>query len=110
MSNFATYFKVVRIVPTIVHTHNHGTVDLRSMDLEKAKKLYEDKFPYLELTEAGKKDLYPEPPAPTATELKADIKTATTRAKVLDLMKVGEEFTSVQTAGNKKLSQLDTNE
>lgn len=54
------FFKVVKIVPGRVKTRRYGTLDFSDPDLpvETLKKLYEEDFIYLEITEKGKEELY----------------------------------------------------
>jgi hypothetical protein len=61
------YFKVIKIVPGRVIIPGHGTVDFSREDLplELIKELYENDFPYLEITDQGKEIVYNiKPPAP----------------------------------------------
>ena len=112
MSDFEKYFRVIKIVPTIVHNPKFGQIDLRDLSVEQAKELYEDDFPYLELTEEGKKNLFPPPPPPppvTAKDIVQQIKTSKYRSAVLKLKADNPQFTSVQTAADKRLAQLDNN-
>ncbi len=61
------YFKVVRVVPGRVITHRFGPIDLSSnnLSIDMLKQLYEDDFPYLEITPLGLQQFYgivpPEP-------------------------------------------------
>lgn len=60
------YFKVVKIRRGRVITPRHGEIDFSRDDVpvETCKELFEDDFPYLEITEEGKRVLYGvEPPA-----------------------------------------------
>jgi len=54
------YFKLIRIKPGRVITFLCGEVDFRkdNLSLEVLKKLWESDFPYLQITEFGKKELY----------------------------------------------------
>jgi len=54
------YFKLIKICPGVVIVPPHGSIDFRQEDipLELCKKLFENGFPYLELTELGKTELY----------------------------------------------------
>jgi len=54
------YFKMIKLVPGRVVISGHGTVDFSRDDIPVAliKKLYENDFPYLELTPRGKEKLY----------------------------------------------------
>ena len=54
------YFKLIRLKPGKVITFLCGEVDFRKDNLSLAvlKKLYESDFPYLQITELGKKELY----------------------------------------------------
>jgi len=55
-----TYFRLVKLKPGKVVTALLGEIDFSSdsVPLEKIKQLYENNFPYLEITEEGKKYLY----------------------------------------------------
>lgn len=112
MTNFEKYFRVVKVVPTIVHNPKHGKIDLRALTVDLAKKLIEDDFPYLELTPEGKAKLYPPPPPPppaTAKEIIDEIKKSDQRVEVLKLISENSQFASVKAAGEKRLKQLDNN-
>ena len=113
MSTFEKYFRVEGIIPTIVHNHKLGQVDLRDLTVEKAKVLYEeDTFPYLELTTEGKANLYPDPPPPppmSAKDVIEKIKDTDKRSVVLKLKSDNLKFSSVQAAADKRLAQLDHN-
>ena len=54
------YFKLIRLKPGRVITHLCGEIDFRkdNLPLDVLKKLYENDFPYLEITEKGRKELY----------------------------------------------------
>lgn len=54
------YFKVINIVPGRVVVPGHGTIDFSRSDLplEMVKELYENDFPYLDITEEGKEVIY----------------------------------------------------
>jgi hypothetical protein len=54
------YFKMIKLVPGRVVISGHGTVDFSRDDIpvELIKELYENDFPYLELTSRGKEKLY----------------------------------------------------
>jgi len=54
------YFKMIKLVPGRVVVPGHGTIDFSRDDLpvEIIQKLYEEDFPYLELTPEGKKEIY----------------------------------------------------
>jgi hypothetical protein len=54
------YFKFVKLQPGRVVTALFGLIDFRedNIPLEKIKALYESDFPYLQITEAGKTELY----------------------------------------------------
>ncbi len=59
------YFKIVKIRRGRVVTPSHGEIDFSRDDIsiEICKELFEDDFPYLEITEEGKRELYGiEPP------------------------------------------------
>ena len=63
------YFKFVKLRPGRVITALFGELDFSSdaIPLETIKSLYESDFPYLEITEAGKQELYgikPDMPLP----------------------------------------------
>jgi hypothetical protein len=54
------YFKVVKIRRGRVITPRHGEIDFsrNNIPVEICQQLYEEDFPYLEITEEGKKELY----------------------------------------------------
>ena len=55
-----TYFRLVKLKPGKVVTALLGEIDFSSdsLPLDQLKQLYEGGFPYLEITEEGKKQLY----------------------------------------------------
>lgn len=64
------YFKMVGIRRGRVITPRHGEIDFNRDDIsvEICQQLYEEDFPYLEITEEGKKELYgAEKEEPTST-------------------------------------------
>jgi hypothetical protein len=56
------YFKVVKVRPGRIITPSHGELDFSrpNIPVEICKELFEADFPYLEITEAGKRELYGE--------------------------------------------------
>jgi len=54
------YFKLIRLKPGKVITFLCGEVDFskQTLSLEVLKTLWESDFPYLQITELGKKELY----------------------------------------------------
>ena len=54
------YFKFVKLRRGRVITPSHGEIDFSRDDIpvETCRKLFEKGFPYLELTDKGKKELY----------------------------------------------------
>jgi len=56
-----TYFKFVKLKPGRVVTALFGELDFSADDIgiEIIKALYESGFPYVEITEKGKAELYP---------------------------------------------------
>lgn len=54
------YFKFIKLRPGRVVTQQFGEIDFSSdkIPLETVKTLYESDFPYLEITEEGKAELY----------------------------------------------------
>jgi len=54
------YFKFIKLRPGRVDTHQFGEIDFSSdkIPVETVKALYESDFPYLEITEEGKAELY----------------------------------------------------
>lgn len=53
------YFKLKGLVPGRVVTQRFGALDFSGkVSVETCKALYEDDFPYLEITEKGKQELY----------------------------------------------------
>ncbi len=55
------YFRFVKLEPGRVVTSLFGEIDFSSdtIDLETIKALYESGFPFLEITDQGKAELYP---------------------------------------------------
>jgi hypothetical protein len=74
------YFKVVKLVPGEVVVPGYGTIDFSkdNISVEVCQKLFESDFPYLDITEEGKKFLYGEPFITTETK---KIKLKSTRKK-----------------------------
>ena len=54
------YFTMIKLRRGRVITPSHGEIDFSRDDIsvETCKELYDSGFPYLELTELGKKELY----------------------------------------------------
>jgi hypothetical protein len=54
------YFTVVKVVPGRIKTPRHGIIDLSRDDLSLAvlKELYEEDWPYIQITNEGMKELY----------------------------------------------------
>jgi len=54
------YFKMIKLVPGRVVVPGHGTIDFRRDDLplKLIQQLYENDFPYLQLTPEGEQKLY----------------------------------------------------
>lgn len=54
------YFKVIKVRPGRILTSSHGELDFSAdnISIEICQQLYEDDFPYLEITEEGKRELY----------------------------------------------------
>ena len=54
------YFNFIKLVPGRIVTHGFGTIDFSRDDIpiQTIKTLYENGFPYLEITEIGKTELY----------------------------------------------------
>ena len=54
------YFKMIKLVPGRVVVPGHGTIDFARDDLplKLVQQLYEDDFPYLQLTPEGEQKLY----------------------------------------------------
>ena len=63
------YFKFIKLQPGRVITALFGELDFSqdNIPVEKIQALYESDFPYLEITEAGKTELYGYVPEPTET-------------------------------------------
>ena len=57
---WTTYFKFIKLLRGRVITPSHGEIDFSRDDLpvNTCKELFEKDFPYLEITEEGKKKLY----------------------------------------------------
>ena len=54
------YFKMIKVHRGRIVTQSHGEIDFNRNDIlmETCKELFDQGFPYLELTELGKKELY----------------------------------------------------
>ena len=54
------YFKLVKVRPGRIITPSHGELDFSrdNIPVETCKQLFEADFPYLEITEEGKKEFY----------------------------------------------------
>lgn len=54
------YFKVVKVVPGRIVTPRHGLIDLSAdnLSVDLLKELYEEDWPYIEITHEGMKTLY----------------------------------------------------
>ena len=54
------YFNFIKLVPGKVVTHQFGTIDFRddNIPIETIKTLYENDFPYLQITKEGETQLY----------------------------------------------------
>lgn len=65
------FFILKGIVPGPVVTHKYGKIDFSRDDLSvpMLKDLYEDNFPYLDITPAGLKELYSNPSHATETTI-----------------------------------------
>jgi len=70
------YFRFVKLIPGKVFTALLGDIDFSSdsIPLEKIKQLYESGFPYLEITEEGKKYLFGIDKLPINAERKVSLK------------------------------------
>ena len=55
------YFRLIKLRRGRVITPSHGDIDFSSdhIEIEICKELFDNGFPYLELTEIGKQELYP---------------------------------------------------
>ena len=78
------YFTFVKLLRGPVIVPIHGEIDFSRDDIpvETCRQLYEAGFPYLEITEEGKKEFYrenpgaePENPAPTDIDLSGTVET-----------------------------------
>jgi hypothetical protein len=58
------YFTLIKVLPGRIVTPRFGTLDFSdpSLSVEKLKALFEDDFPYLQITPLGMEALYPVPP------------------------------------------------
>lgn len=58
------YFTLIKVLPGRIVTPRFGSLDFADPNLpvDKVKALYEEGFPYLQLTPLGMKLLYPMPP------------------------------------------------
>ena len=54
------YFNLIKVQPGKISTFQHGTIDFSrdNLPVDLLKSLYDNKFPYLELTDLGEKELY----------------------------------------------------
>ena len=55
------YFKLKGVKPGKIFVHQYGMLDFAgdALPVEVCKKLYDKKYPFLELTEKGKEKFYP---------------------------------------------------
>lgn len=87
------YFNLIRIHRGRIITSSHGELDFSRDDIpvKTCQELYEAGFPYLELTEEGKKELYGiEPGAPTSTTSDSELPEID-KNKAMTLETVGTE-------------------
>jgi len=58
------YFTLIKVLPGRIVTPRFGTLDFADplLPVEKVLKLFEDDFPYLQITPLGLETLYPVPP------------------------------------------------
>ena len=58
------YFTLIKVLPGRIVTPRFGTLDFSdpSLPVEKVQALFEDDFPYLQITPLGMENLYPMPP------------------------------------------------
>ena len=58
------YFTLINVLPGRIVTPRFGTLDFSdpSLPVEKVQALFEDDFPYLQITPLGMDALYPVPP------------------------------------------------
>jgi len=58
------YFTLINVLPGRIVTPRFGTLDFSdpSLPVEKVQALFEDDFPYLQITPLGMETLYPMPP------------------------------------------------
>jgi len=85
------YFKVIKVRPGRIVTSSHGELDFSrdNIPVEICKELFEEDFPYLEITEEGKRKFYGEvadlvveesepvfEPLPPAEENSGELKTS----------------------------------
>ena len=77
------YFKLVGLLPGRVVVQGHGTIDFSkdNIPVEVCKDLFEKDFRYLEITEAGKAELYGLKTEPVIQEVKQEIKQEVKRRK-----------------------------
>ena len=54
------YFTFIKLIPGKVVVHGHGTIDFSqdNLSLELVVKLFENDFPYLQITEEGREKFY----------------------------------------------------
>ncbi len=78
------YFKFVKLKPGKVVTPEFGVIDFSAdtIGIEIIKALYENSFPYLEITEKGKTEIYGIEPV-WNTESKLDKPILTKKTKVI---------------------------
>ena len=57
-----SYFKFIKLVPGKVVVKHHGTIDFSkdNLPVDLIKDLFDDNFPYLEMTAEGKRKFYPD--------------------------------------------------
>ena len=71
------YFTLIKVLPGRIVTPRFGTLDFSDpmLPVEKLQALFEDDFPYLQITPLGMEALYPVPPLAKLPSKKVEIHT-----------------------------------
>lgn len=99
------YFKTKGVRPGRIVTHRHGELDFRedNIPLETIQDLFENDFPFLELTDMGRRNLYgSDDYTPTVKEVVQLIKSANTDQEAEEYAALKPESITVQNVLKKK--------
>lgn len=102
---FTPYFrKAIRKGVSAVHTEHFGRVAFRALGVKRAKELWEQGFPHLELTREGAQHLYGDLNAAQRTELLKKCRTPEEVAAVVALTK--QPSKALKEAAEKRLQEV----